>query len=164
MKKIGLISDTHGIIAPQIYDFLSDCDEIWHAGDIGSQKVAQELKRFKNFKAVYGNIDDLFIRNMFPEVKIFQVELLKVVLIHIGGYPGKYTSKAKELIANEKPDIFVSGHSHILKIMFDKKHNLMYMNPGAAGRQGLHQKITLVKFKINGKEISDLEIMEKEKS
>ncbi len=164
MKKIGLISDTHGFIIPQVFEFFGGCDEIWHAGDIGSYEVAQKLENFKAFRAVSGNIDGAIIRSTYPEICLFQIESFNIAMMHIGGYPGKYSSGAKALIEREKPDIFIAGHSHILKIMFDKKNNLMYMNPGAAGKQGLHQKITMLRFKINRKNICELEVFEALKS
>lgn len=163
MIRIGLISDTHGVIIPELYSFLGNCDEIWHAGDIGSLDTAKKIEEFKPLKAVSGNIDGIFIRQEYPEVNIFVVEDMKVVMMHIGGYPGKYSFQAKSIIAEEKPALFIAGHSHILKVMFDKKHNLLYLNPGSCGKQGLHQKMTMIRFIINNKKISDLEIFEKPK-
>jgi len=160
MLKIGILSDTHSHLSDQICDFFSTCDEIWHAGDIGDISVADSLKKFKRFRAVHGNIDNYILRKEYPQFQYFSSEELKVLILHIGGYPGKYSPEAKELILNYKPDIFVTGHSHILKVMYDKKNNLLYINPGAAGNSGFHKVITAVKFKIEGKDISDMEILE----
>ena len=179
MTKIGLLSDTHGWLNPAIYEFFKDCDEIWHAGDIGSDDVAIELAAFVNrqrttdngqqssstsannrFRAVYGNIDDWEIRADFPQFQIFTVEEMKVVMTHIGGYPNSYAPGIKQLLWNEKPDIFISGHSHILKVMRDQNLGLLHLNPGAAGMKGFHKKVTMLRFQINGKEASNLEIYE----
>lgn len=160
MTKIGLLSDTHGWLNPSIYEFFKDCDEIWHAGDIGSDDVAIELSAFKKLRAVYGNIDDWEIRADFPQFQIFQIENIKVVMTHIGGYPNAYAPGIKQLLLEEKPDIFISGHSHILKVMRDQKLNLLHLNPGAAGIKGFHKKVTMLRFQIDGKEISNLEILE----
>ena len=177
MTKIGLLSDTHGWINPAIYDFFKDCDEIWHAGDIGSTDVAIELEAFINgqqttdnkqqsasvrnrFRAVYGNIDDWDIRADYPQFQIFTVEDMKVVMTHIGGYPNAYAQGIKPLLLEEKPDIFISGHSHILKVMRDPKLNLLHLNPGAAGLKGFHKKVTMLRFTIDGKEAKELEIYE----
>lgn len=161
MTKIGLLSDTHGWIFPSVYEFFKDCDEIWHAGDIGGTDVARCLSSFKPLKAVYGNIDDYRIRQMFPKIQIFTVENVKVMMTHIGGYPDHYESGIKELIIKEKPNIFISGHSHILKVMNDHKLNLLHINPGAAGNSGFHRVVTMVRFQINGSEIQKMEVYEK---
>jgi putative phosphoesterase len=160
MTRIGVISDTHTFVNPKLFNFFKDVDEIWHAGDIGNLATINELMKFKPVRAVYGNIDGYEIRKSFPEVQSFKIEEKKVLMIHIGGYPNRYDKKAKKLIEKEKPDIFISGHSHILKVMYDDKYNLLHLNPGAAGKSGLHQKITALRFVINHKEIQDLEIME----
>lgn len=160
MTKIGLLSDTHSWLNPKIYEFFKDCDEIWHAGDIGSDDVAIELAAFKKLRAVYGNIDDWDIRADFPQFQIFKIEDIKVIMTHIGGYPNAYASGIKQLLLNEKPDIFISGHSHILKVMRDLNLGLLHLNPGAAGTKGFHKKITMLRFQINGKEISNMEIYE----
>lgn len=160
MKRIGLLSDTHGWLNPAIYDFFKDCDEIWHAGDIGNDDVAIELAAFKKLRAVYGNIDDWEIRADFPQFQIFKVEEIKVVMTHIGGYPNAYAPGIKQLLLDEKPDIFISGHSHILKVMRDQNLGLLHLNPGAAGMKGFHKKVTMLRFKIDGKEISEMEIYE----
>ena len=163
MLKIGLMSDTHGWIYPGLFDFLASCDEIWHAGDIGNAATFEKLQEFKPLKAVYGNIDGQDVRLLCPEIQTFKCEDLKVMIKHIGGYPGRYDRSVKEFLLEEDPDIFISGHSHILKVMYDKKHELMHMNPGAAGRNGLHKMITCLRFSVDGKEIKDLEILEKER-
>lgn len=163
MKKIGLLSDTHGSIPNQTHDFFGQCDEIWHAGDIGSAILADEINAFKPLRAVYGNIDSHEIRYTYPEINVFTIEKVKVVMIHIGGYPGRYERKAKEIILSEKPDLFIAGHSHILKVIFDPVHQLLHINPGAAGNSGLHRKITLVRFEINLDKIGNLEIFEKDR-
>lgn len=164
MKKIGLLSDTHGFIHPKVSDFFMHCDEIWHAGDIGNVETATQLATIKPLKAVYGNIDGEPLRQMFKEYELFDCEDVKVLMIHIGGYPGRYSTTARKLITGHKPKLFISGHSHILKVMPDRKNNLLHINPGAAGKQGLHQKITMVRFVIDGSEIKDLEIFETKRS
>lgn len=160
MKRIGLLSDTHTHIHHGIFDFFRDCDEIWHAGDIGNLETITRLASFKPTRAVYGNIDGHEVRISHPEVQSFFCEKVKVLMIHIGGYPGRYEFKVKQLIEKEKPDLFISGHSHILKVIPDNRYNLLHINPGAAGIFGLHQKITFLRFIIDGSEIKDLEIKE----
>ena len=164
MKKIGLLSDTHGWIIPPVYEFFKDCDEIWHAGDIGSTDVARCLASFKPLRAVYGNIDDYRIRRMFNWINVFTIEDVKVMMTHIGGYPNHYEPGIKELIIKEKPNIFISGHSHILKVMRDKELNLLHINPGAAGNSGFHKVITMVRFQIDGSEIKNMELFEKNRN
>jgi putative phosphoesterase len=163
MKTIGLISDTHSFIHPSVSDYLLKCDEIWHAGDLGDIETAKTLASMKPFKAVYGNIDDQTVRSFYPLYQDFICEELKVLMIHIGGYPGKYSKEAKELINELKPGLFISGHSHILKVVNDPKNNLLHLNPGAAGRSGFHNLITAMKFVVDGKIIRDLEILEVDK-
>lgn len=160
MTSIGLLSDTHGDIHPRVFDFFADCDEIWHAGDIGPMQVTDKLAAFKPLKAVYGNIDDHQVRTQFPENLLFYCEDLKVYMTHIGGYPGRYSPAALAVIKKEKPGLFICGHSHILKVMPDRKHNLLHINPGAAGKYGFHHKITLVRFTVEGAKIDNLEINE----
>ena len=160
MQRIGLISDTHSYLHPKIFEFFKDCDQIWHAGDIGSTEVIDKLNNFKKLHAVYGNIDDYKVRQICNENLILNCENTKVFITHIGGYPGNYTYAAKEIIKKEKPDLFISGHSHILKVMYDKKYQLLHINPGAAGKSGFHHVITFLRFIIDKKEIKDLEIME----
>ncbi len=160
MIKIGLLSDTHCYVHPKIYDFFAECNEIWHAGDIGDIATADELNTFKPLKAVYGNIDGHIVRSSYPESLIFNCENVKVYMTHIGGYPDRYAKQVKDIIKLETPNLFISGHSHILKVMYDKKHELLHINPGAAGKSGFHQVITLIRFCIDGINIKDLEIIE----
>ncbi len=163
MTRIGLLSDTHSWLYPGLIDFFRDCDELWHAGDIGDVATYDELATFKPLRAVHGNIDGSEIRMICPETLIFSCEEVRVVIRHIGGYPGRYDKRVIDILDRERPDLFISGHSHILKVIYDQKRELLHMNPGAAGRQGLHSLITCIRFSINGKTISDLEIMQKER-
>ena len=163
MKQIGLLSDTHNFLHPELFKFFKNCDEIWHAGDFGNINIANELSNFKPVRAVYGNIDGKDIRIVYPREQIFFCENIKVFMTHIGGYPGKYYKKAKEIIIKEKPALFICGHSHILKVMHDKKYNLLHINPGAAGKFGLHNVITAIRFSIDGKNITNLEVLELKK-
>ena len=160
MKKIGILSDTHGFIHPGVSDFFNDCDEIWHAGDIGNIETADKLLKLKPFRAVYGNIDDTVTRAEYNEYELFNCEDVKVLIIHIGGYPGRYSSKARQLIELHQPQLFISGHSHILKVMPDKQKNLLHINPGSAGNSGNHRMITMVRLTIEGSEIKDLDVFE----
>ena len=164
MKRIGLLSDTHGHIPKKAYEFFADCNEIWHAGDIGNIETAKELAGIKPLKAVYGNIDGQDIRSFYPLYQEFTCEGVKVLMIHIGGYPGRYTPEARALIDEIKPKLFITGHSHILKVINDPKKNLLHINPGAAGKYGMHQIATLIRFVIDGENIRDLEIQELPKS
>jgi hypothetical protein len=163
MTRIGLLSDTHGSIPVKLFEFFKDCDQIWHVGDIGNVQVIEQLEKFKPLTAVHGNIDGAEVRIICPEFQSFSVENVKVLMTHIGGYPGRYESKAFARIRKEKPGLFISGHSHILKVIYDQKHNLLHINPGASGKFGLHQKITMVRFAVDGDEIKDLEVFEKER-
>lgn len=160
MKKIGLLSDTHGSLHPRVLNFLKDCDEIWHAGDIGDPQVIKDLKKIASVKAVFGNIDDSVIRTSWPEDAIFISEGLKVYMTHIGGYPGRYQPRARQIIEAHMPDIFISGHSHILKVMPDKKRKLLHINPGAAGNNGYHKSITCIRFILHQGTIDDLEVFD----
>jgi uncharacterized protein len=160
MKQIGLISDTHGYIHPRLFAFFDKVDEIWHAGDIGNRNTLEALIRFKPLKAVYGNIDGQDIRAFYPLHNRFVCEELDVWMTHIGGYPGKYDSRVKPEIFRNPPKLFISGHSHILKVVFDQKLNLLHMNPGSAGLEGMHKTCTALRFKVEGTEISKLEIWE----
>ncbi len=160
MLKIGLLSDTHGSLPMAVSGFFRDCSEIWHAGDVGNIGVLDRLASLTKVRAVYGNVDGSEVRSEHPEILCFRVEDLEVVMMHIGGYPGNYSRKALEQIRSVKPGLFVSGHSHILKVIYDKKHQLLHLNPGAAGKEGWHKKITLLRFDIEGKEIRNLEINE----
>jgi putative phosphoesterase len=160
LKTIGLLSDTHSDISDKILDFFSNVNEIWHAGDIGSMDVVNQLQAIKPLKAVYGNIDDYKIRQEFPEIMEFMCESIAVLMIHIGGYPGKYEKKVIDILKTKSFDLFISGHSHILKVIYDKKYEMMHINPGAAGKNGFHNVRTAVKFNIDGKELKNLQIFE----
>jgi len=160
MLRVGLLSDTHGLIPEQIYRFFENCDEVWHAGDWGDVKTYEALSLFKPTKSVYGNIDNKELRLLMPQDLFFIASDLKVVITHIGGYPGNYNGHAKKLISQYQPDIFITGHSHILKIIRDKENNLLHFNPGAAGIKGFHTLSTAIRFTINKKIISDVEVWE----
>ena len=160
MKRIGLLSDTHGYLDNKIFEYFKNCDEIWHAGDIGDIKIAERLSGFKHFKAVHGNIDTPHIRSTYPENQRFTCEDMNVWIKHIGGYPGNYNRSVIKEIMSNPPGLFVTGHSHILKIMFDNKYKLLGVNPGAAGRSGLHQVRTAVRFTINKNKVTDMEVIE----
>lgn len=163
MKKIGIISDTHGTFDDKLRHFLQDTDEIWHAGDIGSLALADEIAAFKPLKAVYGNIDGRDVRLVYPRFQHFKCEETDVLMTHIGGYPGRYERAAEVQIGLYRPALFISGHSHILKVMFDKKKNVLHINPGAAGRYGFHQVRTAVRLEIDGNNICNLEVGEWER-
>lgn len=163
MLRIGLLSDTHGFLHPRIQDFFAQCDEIWHAGDIGNLETAEKLKAIKPLRAVYGNIDGTELRSEFPKNQLFMCEGVKVLMTHIGGYPGRYQAEAKALIKVEKPGIFISGHSHILKIIYDPKFALLHLNPGAAGNSGFHHVITCLRFVVEGMDIRAMEVFEKQR-
>lgn len=160
MKKILLISDTHGYLEPKLIKYIEAADEVWHAGDIGDFNVIEKITALKPVKAVWGNIDGAKARNEFKEDLIFTCENLKVYITHIGGYPGKYNTRAKQLLINEKPGLFICGHSHILKVMYDKSLNLLHMNPGAAGISGFHLIKTALQFEIDESEIKNLNVIE----
>lgn len=160
MTKILLLSDTHSYLDERIIDYAKNVDEIWHCGDFGSMEVVESLKKVKPLKGVFGNIDGSKIRNEFPEVNRFFCENVDVLMIHIGGYPGKYTQKTLKEFAEKPPKLFISGHSHILKAMYDEKYKLLHLNPGACGKQGWHTIRTMMRFTIDGAEIKDLEIIE----
>ncbi len=160
MLQVGILSDTHGSIHPKLYDFFENCDEIWHAGDIGDISVTDRLRAFKPLVAVYGNIDGAILRSEFPKDVSFQREQIQVFLTHIGGYPGKYQPGIRQKLNELRPKLFVCGHSHILKIIFDQNLQLLHINPGAAGNSGLHQKITLIRMKISEDRMFDVEILE----
>ena len=157
-KRIGVLSDTHGTIAPQVYSFFKDCDELWHAGDIG-MGVLDELRSFKPLRAVWGNCDSITLHYELEERAFFEVEGQRVLMTHIGGYPGHYPYELRRTLELAHPDIFVCGHSHILRVMYDKDYHFLHINPGAAGRQGFHQKSTLVRFTLN-RQPSDLEVLD----
>ncbi len=159
--KIGLLSDTHGYLDKEILNFLNDVDEIWHAGDIGDEKVLDKLESLKPTRAVYGNIDNHKVRARTKEQLRFNINGLDVLMIHIGGYPGKYVPEIKKQIIKDPPKLFISGHSHILKVINDPENKLLHINPGAAGNKGWHKFITAVKFDINNKKIENLLVFEK---
>ena len=160
MKRIGLMSDTHSWWDDRYLHHFADCDEIWHAGDIGSEVIIHQLEAHCPVRAVCGNIDGRELRLRFSDVLKFKVEECNVIMTHIGGYPGRYDSSVRKLIYEERPQLFISGHSHILKVMYDEVAGCLHINPGAAGRQGWQQVRTLVKFIIDGKEIKGLEVIE----
>lgn len=158
MTKIGLLSDTHAYFDSDMRKFLEPVDQIWHAGDIGSAQLLDDLRQFRPVTAVFGNIDDTNMRMMVPEFQVFTVEQAKVVMTHIGGYPGRYEPKARKMLQAERPQIFVSGHSHILKVMYDRQLQCLHLNPGAAGVYGFHTVRTMLRFTIDGANIKDLEV------
>ncbi|WP_417867839.1 metallophosphoesterase family protein [Xanthomarina gelatinilytica] len=160
MKKILLLSDTHGYIDDAILKHVSHADEVWHAGDIGDLNVTNQIKKLKPLKAVFGNIDGHEVRAEFPENNRFMCEYVDVWITHIGGYPNKYDMRIREALRKNPPDIFICGHSHILKVMPDKKLNLLHMNPGAVGKYGFHKVRTMLRFVIDGSNIKDLEVIE----
>ena len=160
MKRIGLLSDTHGWWDDRYLLHFNGCDEIWHAGDIGSPLIIDKLQEYCPVRAVCGNIDGRELSICFDDILSFRVEDCNVIMTHIGGYPGKYDSMMRDILNKERPQLFISGHSHILKVMYDESIDCLHINPGAAGKQGWQQVRTLVKFIINGKEIKDLEVIE----
>ncbi|GAA4230426.1 metallophosphoesterase family protein [Postechiella marina] len=160
MKKILLLSDTHSYIDNDILKYVKQADEVWHAGDIGDLKVTDAIKELKPLRGVYGNIDNSEIRLEFPENNRFMCEDLDVWITHIGGYPKAYNIRVREEIKANPPKLFITGHSHILKVMPDNKLNLLHMNPGAAGKHGFHKARTMLRFTIDGKKIDNLEVIE----
>ncbi|MEO9005382.1 MAG: metallophosphoesterase family protein [Ginsengibacter sp.] len=162
MTRIGLISDTHNYLDQTVFEHFKNCDEIWHAGDFGTSAVADQLKSFKRLRGVYGNIDGYDIKSMYPEQLVFMCEEVKVMIRHIGGYPPRYNIESKKEILIYKPQLFISGHSHILKVMYDEKLKCLHMNPGAAGKHGWHKVKTLIRFAIDGRDIKDCEVIELE--
>lgn len=160
MKKIGLLSDTHGYLDEAIFTHFEKCDEIWHAGDFGNLELAEALSDFKPLRGVYGNIDGQDIRQLYPETLRFSIEELDVFMIHIGGYPDRYSPVVKDLMLHNPPSLFISGHSHILKVIYDRKFECLHLNPGAAGKQGWHKVRTLQRFDIEEGKIQNLEVIE----
>lgn len=160
MKRIGILSDTHSSLHKGILSFFADCDEIWHAGDIGKQEVIDQLETICPVKAVYGNIDDSNFKLCYKEIEEFSCENIRVSMIHIGGYPKNYRPKARKSIHNFHPKLFISGHSHILKVIYDKEAQCLHINPGAAGNSGYHHKVTAIRLIIDKDDIKDLEIFE----
>jgi len=160
MKKIILLSDSHHSLDERIFPHLKECDEIWHAGDIGNLEVTDKLKTFAPLRAVWGNIDDHTARKEFREITYFKCQKMKVMMTHIGGYPGRYEKGIKEILKDKRPDLFISGHSHILKVMHDKELDILHMNPGAIGNYGWQKVKTILAFTVDGKEIKDLRVIE----
>lgn len=160
MQRIALLSDTHNYLDPKIFKYFESCDQIWHAGDIGTIIIADELAKIKPLICVYGNIDGQDVRKIYPKNQRFMCEGVEVFMTHIGGYPQRYSSDALTEIKKNPPKLFISGHSHILKVMYDQKYQLLHINPGAAGIHGFHQVKTLVRFLIDGNQIKELEVIE----
>jgi len=160
LTRIGLISDTHGYLDEAVFEHFKNCDEIWHAGDFGSNEIIEKLSAFKPLRGVFGNIDDTSVRALYPEDLFFTCEEVNVFIRHIAGYPGRYTPGVKDKILKNNSGLFISGHSHILKVMYDDKLNCLHMNPGAAGNHGWHQVRTLIRFDIDGKEMKNCEVIE----
>lgn len=164
MKRIGLISDTHGVFDDALREFLDGVDEIWHAGDFGNLETYQAIAAFKPLRAVYGNIDGADIRGRIKAITKFTCEDRRVMMTHIGGYPGRYDARIASMLSVEKPNIFIVGHSHILRVMYDKRHDLLYLNPGAAGIYGFHKVRTALRFEIDGADVRKMELGEWPKS
>jgi len=160
MTRIGLISDTHNYLDEAVFRHFEKCDEIWHAGDFGTSAIADKLKGFKPLKGVYGNIDGYDIRSVYPEKLVWSCEDVRVYMTHIGGYPNHYAPNVKQDLIKNEARLFISGHSHILKVIYDDKINCLHMNPGAAGNQGWHKIRTIVRFTIDGSNIKDCEVIE----
>lgn len=162
MIRIGLMSDTHNYLDEQVFKYFADCDEIWHAGDFGTVEIANRLVSQSGLplKGVYGNIDGSDIRSIYPEKLRWKCEDVEVMMTHIGGYPPKYNPAVKKELIASPPQLFISGHSHILKIIYDPKIQCLHMNPGAAGKQGWHKVRTLIRFAVDGKDIKDCEVIE----
>jgi putative phosphoesterase len=161
LKKIALLSDTHGYLDPRIFEYFAECDEIWHAGDFGNAAVSESLSSFKPLRGVYGNVDGQDVRKFHNETNAFVCEGVNVLMLHIGGYPGRYSAMAREYIKIKDPDLFICGHSHILKVMRDPyRPKLLHINPGAAGIEGFHVVRTAVRFEIDKGVIGKLEVIE----
>jgi putative phosphoesterase len=160
LTRIGLISDTHNYLDPNVFEHFKNCDEIWHAGDFGTSAIAEELKSYKPLRGVYGNIDGYDIKSVYPEQLVFMIEDVKVMIRHIGGYQPKYNAETKKELLIHRPQLFISGHSHILKIIYDDKLNCLHINPGAAGKHGWHKMRTMIRFIIDGKNIRNCEVIE----
>ncbi len=161
MKTIGIISDTHGFLDRKVFEHFRECDEVWHAGDIGTLEVANALEDFKPLRAVYGNVDDRDLQNRFPEDLFFDCEGLLVWITHIGGTPSRYNPRVKKLLNSRIPDIFVCGHSHILRVAKDPGHNgMLFINPGAAGNHGFHTIKTLIRLEVSAKKVTKMEAIE----
>ncbi len=163
MKKICIISDSHNYIDKKIINYIKNFDEVWHAGDIGNLELCEKIKKHTILRAVYGNIDNHIIRKEYPEFDVFECENIKILMIHIGGYPGRYTKKAINLIKKHSPDLFICGHSHILKVLKDRKFNLIHINPGAIGKHGFHKVRTMISLEVERDEISNMNVIEYQK-
>ncbi len=157
---VGLLSDTHSYLDPTLFEHFADCDELWHAGDVGDAELLNRLEAFKPVRGVYGNIDGTEVRRRLPLNQQFSVGGLNVLMTHIGGYPGRYTARVSTLIGESRPDVYVCGHSHILKVMPDRKRNLLHLNPGACGKHGFHRVRTALRFRIEEGKIHGLEVLE----
>ena len=160
MTRIGLISDTHNYLDDTVFRHLENCDEIWHAGDFGTSEIADKLKAFKPLRGVYGNIDGYDIRGEFPEKLRFNCEEVNVLITHIGGYPGRYAPGIKNELLAHPTQLFICGHSHILKVIYDDKIKCLHMNPGAAGKNGWHKVRTLIRFIVDGSNMKNCEVIE----
>jgi putative phosphoesterase len=160
MTRIGLISDTHNYLDDAVFKHFDKCDEIWHGGDFGTAEISDKLKAFRPLRGVYGNIDGYDIRSEFPEKLRWTCEEVEIFMMHIGGYPGRYAPAAKAELLARPPQLFISGHSHILKVIYDDKLKCLHMNPGAAGRQGWHKVRTIIRFVIDGKDMKQCEVIE----
>lgn len=160
MKKILLLSDTHGHVDDHIMKYVKESDEVWHAGDIGTTQVTDTISNLKPLRAVFGNIDNHELRLSFPEELLFECEDMNIYMTHIGGRPGRYSKRVSEKIKSLKPKIFICGHSHILKIQFDKVNQLLFINPGAIGKHGFHKVRTMVRFVIDKSEIKNMQVIE----
>ncbi|MCP3929354.1 MAG: metallophosphoesterase family protein [Bacteroidetes bacterium] len=160
MKRIGLLSDTHSYLDPKVFTYFEECDEIWHAGDIGSMEVIESLEQFKPLKAVYGNIDNHQIRSCTKKDLRFNCEGMDVWITHIGGYPGRYQKRVREIMNTNPPDLFICGHSHILKVMPDKKYKLLHINPGSCGKYGFHKIRTIIRFTLDKSKVNNMEVIE----
>lgn len=164
MKQIGIFSDTHSYFNPNLFKFFDKCDELWHAGDWGDLKTFETTEKFKPLKTVWGNIDNQELRLRMPEVLIFNEQELKICMLHIGGYPKNYSPNFKQIVKNQQFDLMICGHSHILKVIKDPIHNLLHINPGAAGNHGFQKVATAIRFKIEGKKMFDLEVWEQKRN
>jgi hypothetical protein len=160
MMRIGLMSDTHSYLDPNVLQHFESCDEIWHAGDFGNIGIADQLANNKLLRGVWGNIDGQDVRTRFPETLQWKCEGVDVLMKHIGGYPGKYVPAVRSIMQTNPPKLFISGHSHILKVVFDEKYNCLHINPGACGKEGWHKMRTIVRFTIDGEKIKDCEVIE----
>lgn len=161
MPRIGLISDTHGYLDEKVFKYFADCDEIWHAGDFGTKEVSDQLAEFKTLRGVYGNIDDKSIQSLHPKDQKFELEGLKIWMTHIGGYPGKWNKEVRKEITENPPNLFICGHSHILRVMQDPTlKGMIFINPGAAGKEGFHKIRTIVKFDLKSGKVENMKVIE----